>query len=125
MNDPRTNDERFDLAMRDRYRQAAQQLSPSALAQLRQARRATVAPGRALRHRYSWPLLGGAGALAATIFAVAFGLGLRDDALPNNETATAVMAAANAYGEPATPLEQDPDFYAWLGSADAELVAME
>ncbi|TKR34045.1 hypothetical protein FCE95_07190 [Luteimonas gilva] len=119
MNDIHDND-LFDAAMRARYRQAAGSVSPAARARLRQARR-EAATGEVRKRGFSWPLLFGG---AAAAFAVAFGLNLRQDALQEtNPAAPATVAAAAA--EPASALDQDPDFYAWLGSSDAELVAVE
>lgn len=124
MNDHRKSDDAFDQAMRGQYRQAARQLSPKTLARLRLSRQAATleAPQR---RGFSWPLLGGAGALAAAVFAIAFGLNLRDDALPAMDAAPPMVAISETETEPVSALDQDPDFYAWLGSADAELVAME
>lgn len=120
MNDTHDND-LFDAAMRARYRQAAGSVSQPARARLRRMRREAAA-GEVRKRGFSWQMLfGGA---AAAVFAVAFGLNLRQDALQEpNPAAPATMAAETA--EPASALDQDPDFYAWLGSSDAELVAVE
>lgn len=126
MNDIRPNDDTFDQAMRDRYRLATGSVSAATQSQLRQARQArhAAAIGDARKSRFSWPLL--LGGATAAVFAVAFGLGLHKQALlaPDATQPTPVATAA-AYEDPASALDQDPDFYAWLGSADAELVAME
>ena len=119
MNDKRHDDDLFDAAMRERYRLAAANVSAPSRARLRRSRQETAAGER--RRGLSWPLLfGGA---AAAVFAVAFGLSLRQDALPGADSAPAAVAAN--FEEPASALDQDPDFYAWLGSPDAELVAVE
>lgn len=119
MNDNHDND-LFDAAMRTRYRQAADSVSPAVRARLRQARR-EAATSEVRNRGFSWPLLfGGA---AAAVFAIAFGLNLRQDALRTADPSPAAVAADAA--EPASALDQDPDFYAWLGSSDAELVAVE
>ncbi|MCL1634430.1 hypothetical protein M2650_07265 [Luteimonas sp. SX5] len=122
MSDIRNKEDAFDAAMRERYRVAAGSTSVATRARLRQARHAAAA-GETRRHGFSWPLLfGGA---AAAVFAIAFGLGLRKEAaLPAPEIAASAASAADDY-ETASALEQDPDFYAWLGSPDAELVAVE
>jgi len=123
MNDIRPQEDAFDEAMRDRYRLATGHVSAATRAQLRQARHA-AAIGDARKPRFSWPLL--LGGATAAVFAVAFGLGLHKQALPAPDTApTTAVATAASYEESASALEQDPDFYAWLGSPDAELVAME
>ncbi len=119
MNDKQDND-LFDAAMRGRYRQAAASVSPATRARLRRIR-SEAALGGVRKRGFSWPLLfGGA---AAAVFAVAFGLNLRQDALQATDPSPAAVAAEAA--EPASTLDQDPDFYAWLGSSDAELVAVE
>ena len=121
MSDIRHNEDAFDATMRDSYRVATEQVSAATRARLRQARHA-AASGEARKHGYSWPLLfGGA---AAAVFAIAFGLGLREQALPP-DSAPPVVATTAGYEEAASALDQDPDFYAWLGSSDAELVAVE
>ncbi len=123
MNDIRSHDDAFDQAMRDRYRRASGSVSAATRSQLRQARHA-AAIGDTRRSRFSWPLLLG-GATAAA-FAIAFGLGLHEQMLlAPDTTQAATVATAAGYDDPALALDQDPDFYAWLGSADAELVAME
>lgn len=123
MNDKRHDDDLFDAAMRERYRLAAASVSAPNRARLRRARQEAAAGG--WRRGFSRPLLfGGA---AAAVFAIAFGLSLTQDWLPGPEDAardTFVVSAAD-YDEPASALDQDPDFYAWLGSPDAELVAVE
>ena len=120
MNDKHDND-LFDAAMRARYRQAAGSVSPATRARLRQARQDAVTDS-ARKRGFSWPLLfGGA---AAAVFAVAFGLNLRQDALQGTDPSAPATVVAD-YAEPASALDQDPDFYAWLGSSDAELVAVE
>ncbi|TWI02669.1 hypothetical protein IP90_01766 [Luteimonas cucumeris] len=124
MNDHRQSDDAFDQALRGQYRQATRQLSPNTLARLRQVRHAATL-GVPQRRGFAWPLLGGAGALAAAVFAIAFGLNLRNDTLPATDATPTAVAIGDAITEPASALDQDPDFYAWLGSADAELVAME
>lgn len=123
MNDIHKNDDDFDLAMRERYRLAADNLSAPTRTQLRRARHAAATDG-ARRRGFSWPLVfGGA---AAAVFAVAFGLNLRPEALQTPDVAVpATVATADNYEEAVSALDQDPDFYAWLGSSDAELVAME
>lgn len=123
MSDIRHNeDDAFDATMRDSYRQATTEISAATRTRLRQARHA-AASGEARKRGYSWPLLfGGA---AAAVFAVAFGLGLREQALPPGSAPPATVASTAGYDETASALDQDPDFYAWLGSSDAELVAVE
>lgn len=122
MSDIRHNEDAFDAAMRDSYRLATAQVSAATRARLRQARHA-AASGEVRKRGYSWPLLfGGA---AAAVFAIAFGLGLRQQALSPESAPPTTVAETASYDETASALDQDPDFYAWLGSSDAELVAVE
>lgn len=123
MSDLHKNEDAFDAAMRESYRTATDSTSMATRARLRQARHAAAAGG-ARRSGFSWPLL--IGGAAAAVFAVALGLGLRQQALPAPEAvAPSAVATADGYEDPASALDQDPDFYAWLGSSDAELVAAE
>lgn len=122
MSDIRHDEDAFDAAMRGRYRLATEEVSAATRARLRQARHA-AARGEARRPGFSWPLL--LGGATAAVFAVAFGLSLRQQVLPTGSAAPATAAANGSYEETASALDQDPDFYAWLGSSGAELVAME
>jgi hypothetical protein len=123
MNDIHQNDDAFDAAMRDRYQLAIGAVSAGTRARLRQVRN-TAATGTAHRHGWSWPLLLG-GAAAAAFVAATFGLALYRVALPGGDAAPSTVAAQAGYQEPVSALDEDPDFYAWLGSPDAELVAVE
>lgn len=121
MNDIRSNDDAFDQAMRDRYRLATVSVSAATRAQLRRRRHDAI--GDARKHRFSWPLL--LSGAAAAMFAIAFGLGLHKETLAPDTAPPPAVAAADSYEEAALALDQDPDFYAWLGSSGAELVAVE
>jgi hypothetical protein len=106
-----------DLHARQLHLQALANTSPPTLARLRQARHAATAAHE--RPRRPW-LAGGA---LAAVLALAVVVLPRDPA-----SAPAVVAgtvAAAAPGEPVVPLQEDPDFYLWLGSADASALAME
>ncbi|MEO6365633.1 MAG: hypothetical protein ABIO38_06265 [Luteimonas sp.] len=123
------NDDDFDRAMRGRYLVATQHLSPMTQARLRAGRHAAG-------HREHMPVRGWgmgavAGGLAAAVFAVAFGLNF--SARPQHDeisqtagpsgTSNMIATADDAPG--VTALDQDPEFYAWLASSDAQLMAME
>lgn len=120
--DPDANrDARFDAAMRARHADAVAHVPTHLRWQLRPAaaRMRTHAPPTP---RTSWrtgAMLAGA---LATLCAVAVGLGLRDAPAP---AAPVAVAAMDAPDSAVATLEQDPDFYAWLASEDADLVAME
>lgn len=114
-----------DAALRARYREATAQLSPRVRAQLSQRRLAALRgqPPAAAPHRLR---------LATAGFAVIGGLVLGLQLLPQSTRPPAAQSAATV-SAPASdrgivaglPLEQDPDFYAWLGSNDAPQLAME
>lgn len=112
-------DDRFDEAMRALHRSAVAQVSPQVRWQLRPASR----PAGGVAGRFAdWRVDMAFAGTAAAIFAVAVGLGLRD---PAGTGTVPVEAAPAASPAAAGVLDQDPDFYAWLASDDAELVAME
>ena len=115
--------DRFDAAVRQRHAESLHMLSPQVRAQLVQRRNA-AARGQAVQRGHGWRI--GASAFA-TLCALAIGLQLRPTALPG-EVAPANAAAASvaANGRAiSTMLDEDPEFYAWLASTDAQQVAME
>ncbi len=114
------HDDRFDAAMRNLHRGSLGQLSPQVRWRLKPA--APEAKG-GVAGRFGDFRIGPlwAGAFAA-MFAVAVGVGLWRNAGP---AAPAAAPAPVAVEDAATVLGEDPDFYAWLASADADLVAME
>lgn len=113
-------EDRFDAAMRALHQDALAHVSPRVHWKLRPATGAKSSrTGRAGGWRMGTALAG----VAAAMFALAVGISLWkpfDDASP----ATNTLAAASV-DDGATVLEQDPDFYAWLASDDADLLAME
>lgn len=117
------NEERHDpLERRARalHGMALDALSPRTRAQLHGRHRAVLAaPPRAARADWRW--------VAAPAFALALVLALPRPHDPAADRGTVPVAAiaANALDTPAAALEQDPEFYAWLGSADALALASE
>jgi hypothetical protein len=114
----------FDAQARAAHARSLDALSPRVHAQLHQRRRAALAAGNAdaapaLHRRHGWAWLG-APALA---LALAFGAPWRSA----HEPAPALPVAASVAASNAAPatLEQDPDFYLWLASADAVALASE
>ena len=113
----------IDAAIRAHHEAAVERISPRVRAQLAQRRHAALR-GEGLRRRH------GLRYLAAGVAALgALAIGLRFGTLPPQpvpatapSVATATSAAANGG---ATMLDEDPEFYAWLASNDAQLVAME
>ena len=122
------NTDNFDTHIRARHAAALAQLSPQVQAQLAQRRNAALRgtgiakPSRRLR-------------LAAAAFASVCALTLGMQFFPHSQptlspAATASVAiskqaitSATARGNAA--LEEDPDFYAWLGTSETRQLAME
>ncbi|MCY7353596.1 MAG: hypothetical protein LH470_00630 [Lysobacter sp.] len=122
------SDDTFDRAMRDRYREAVQHVSPATRSRLR-ANRHAAARGESMPVR-GWPLGAAFGGLAAVVFAITLGLnfnqGLQiDDAQPAPQAASDMLATVADDLPLVTALDQDPDFYVWLASSDAQLMATE
>jgi hypothetical protein len=113
-------EDRFDAAMRALHQDALVHVSPQVRWKLRPATGAKSSrTSRAGTWRVSTVLAG----VAAAMFALALGVSLwkpLDDPSPTTNT----LAAASV-DDGTTVLEQDPDFYAWLASDDADLLAME
>ncbi|WP_368562821.1 hypothetical protein [Pseudoxanthomonas sp. UTMC 1351] len=121
---------RFDQQARLWHNAALKELSPAMLARLRAARHAAQADARPPRglHGYGrW--------IAATAFTavLAVGIGVRllpwgENPLPGEMPAAPVAsngdASTNEYST-TNVLDEDPDLYLWLASADAPPLAME
>jgi hypothetical protein len=120
---PQDHDARFDAAMRALHRDALDQLTPAVRWRLKPARPAlprSAAEPRGARMAPLW-----AGGVAA-VCALAVGVGLWRSADPVAPAAPAAQLVMEELDEDAaTVLGEDPDFYAWLASDDADLVAME
>nr|WP_298149982.1 hypothetical protein [uncultured Pseudoxanthomonas sp.] len=127
---PRTHDDGgFDAQARNLHRASLAQMSPQTLARLRaarhEARRAAPASGGARPWRW----------ITATAFSAVLAVGVGLQFLPQAPTASspgattpAPLAATDggALDETAAgTLEEDPDLYLWLASADAQPLAME
>ncbi len=115
--------DRFDAAVRQRHAESLHMLSPQLRAQLVQRRNA-AARGQAL-HPGNGARIGAAA--FATLCALAIGLQLRPTELPGQAAPGDARIASGALnGRPiSTMLDEDPEFYAWLASSDAQQVAME
>lgn len=124
---PASLDDAFDVAMRERHRQAADAVSPRVALQLQVRRRAALADKASLRtatRRSRWGVRAVAGASFAALIAVAMGIGLpRDAVVPTGQSTMAATSAAN--DDLDTILDENPDFYVWLASSDANTLAME
>ncbi|TCT23521.1 hypothetical protein [Thermomonas haemolytica] len=119
----------FDASVRARHAEALQRLSPRVQAQLAQRRNAALRgqPAAARRaHRLHFAAAG-----FATLCALALGLHFQPGpseapgALPPAVTTAATAPTHKTTRAPSTLLDEDPEFYAWLGSSDARRVAME
>lgn len=119
MND-QPNDTGFDNALRRHHATAVERLSPRIRAQLAQRRNAAlrgerVRPAHGMRY---------AAAGFAAICALAIGLQFGLMPSPTSPAASTGVASASSTSD-ATMLDEDPEFYAWLASADAQQIAME
>lgn len=114
------SDARFDEAVRRTHAVAVDRLSPRVRAQLAQRRNA------ALRGERIPPARGGlryAAAGFATLCALA--IGLQFGLMPARVGPAAAGPASATTATDTTMLDEDPEFYAWLASADAQQIAME
>ena len=112
-------DARFDDALRGHHAASLEQLSPRTRAQLAQRRNGAlrgerVAPVHGMRYAAGF----------AAICALAIGLQFGMLPTPGNSAAASIASATTGSSD-ATMLDEDPEFYAWLASADAQLVAKE
>ena len=123
MNIPDPDHRGFDQAIRAVHADALAHVSAATMAQLHRRRHAALAPARAPRR---WPLAA-AGFASLLVVALGVGFALRPGDAPAPARATVASTAAENSGleEVITDLDQNPDFYVWLASGDADLLAME
>lgn len=115
--------ERFDATLRAHHAAALGHLSPRVQAQLAQRRNVALrGEARAGAGRPQRVRLAVAG--FAAVFALALGLRFAPQSTEGAPVAPRVTASTQ-YASGNAALEEDPDFYAWLGSSDAPLLAME
>ena len=113
-------DARFDHALRQHHATAAERLSPRTRAQLAQRRNA------ALRGERVAPAYGMRYAAAGFAAICALAIGLQFGIMPaSRNPAAAGIASATTSSTDTTMLDEDPEFYAWLASSDAQQIAME
>ncbi|MGJ4804525.1 hypothetical protein [Luteimonas sp. SDU82] len=118
----------FDQAARAAHSNALAHVSASTMAQLHRRRHAALStvPARGLKWRLP-------AAAFASVLVVAVGLGVGLNWSGDTPQAPAVPTPALAAAPVAEPgieavlddLDQAPDFYVWLASGDADLIAME
>lgn len=116
--DPHAFDERAGAT----HQAALRSLSPHVRAQLQRRTRLALAGGRptaAMRLRWGWV------AAPALALAVAFALPWPEAHDAGTAAPPTVAGGTAPAAELAAPLEQDPDFYLWLASADAVALARD
>lgn len=116
----------FDDAMRRRHAAAVAHVSAATQAQLHQRRRAALASPRIAAtglRRYGWA--GAASCALLLALALASPTWRQAGVSPVAAPPVAVAPTATDDGDPDDVLDENPDFYLWLGSADAQSLAME
>ena len=122
-----------DACARRAHDGALAQLSPDTLARLREARREATAHASPRRPALA-PWLAGGALASALVLAVVMHPGLlaplpaagtTTATVPVDGTAADAAFAAAADPDVAGPLQEDPGFYVWLESVDANALAME
>ncbi|TYT23145.1 hypothetical protein FZO89_18070 [Luteimonas viscosa] len=125
MNNDDRDQDRLDQALRARYAEAVSQVSGATMAQLHRRRHAALADAPARGSRWRLPAAAFA-SLMVVAGALGIGLHLSGDAPPAAvESPVAVAADATGIEGALDELDQNPDFYVWLASGDADLLAME
>ncbi|HQX92481.1 MAG TPA: hypothetical protein PL007_00520 [Thermomonas sp.] len=123
------NTDNFDTHLRARHAAALAQLSPQVQAQLAQRRNAALRGNGIAKSGHRLRL---AAAAFASVCALTVGVQFFPQSQPTLSPATtaavaitkqATTASATARGNAA--LEEDPDFYAWLGASETRQLAME
>jgi len=123
------NTDNFDTHLRARHAAALAQLSPQVQAQLAQRRNAALRGNGIAKSGHRLRL---AAAALASVCALTVGVQFFPQSQPTLSPATtaavaitkqATTASATARGNAA--LEEDPDFYAWLGASETRQLAME
>lgn len=120
--DATSRDDRFDTAMRGLHRSALANLSPQVHWRLKPAERA---PQGGVAGWFFGRWSPGQRVAGAGVAALAIALGMAVWPAADQVTPGGPAPAIATADDGAGVLEQDPDFYAWLVSDDAALVAME
>jgi len=113
------HDAAFDARLRAHHEASLERLSPRVQAQLAQRRHAALRGSPAAR-RTGHLRFAAAGFAALCALAIGLQFGTISPTLP----APAAVVTTNTTGT-TTMLDEDPEFYAWLASSDAQQVAME
>lgn len=115
-----SREERFDAAMRALHQDALAHVSTQVRWKLRPA---AGAGARRTDRAGAWRMRAALAGVAAAMFTLALGVWLWTPVEIANPAPGTL--ASTSPGDGATVLEQDPDFYAWLASDDADLLAVE
>lgn len=110
----------FERALRERHAEAVARISPQMRAQLAQRRHAALRGGAAIRARPGLRPLAVGLAMAGVV-----AMGLRWMSPTEVALPASGIAAAAPQQAPHTILDEDPEFYTWLASADGQLLALE
>lgn len=118
MSDIHDNDA-FDRRAKQLHATALASISPQTLAKLRAARQVAAQPARP-GHAWRW--------IAATAFSAVFAVAIGVQFVPRTSTPVAPaqpVASASATSDYSTSLDENPDLYVWLASAEGQRLASE
>lgn len=124
MTSPDMRHDGVDRVARTAHAQALAQVSPATMAQLHRRRHAALQGGAARTPRWRLPAAAFASLLVAAV-GLGFVLQTGREAAPAQPPAIAALPADTGLEEALDDLDQNPDFYVWLASGDAQLLAME
>ncbi len=117
----------FDETMRRLHMQAASHVTAGTMAELHRRRHAALAGAPASKRLFGWPLAAAFTTVVAV--AIALGIGLQDPVDDTRPDATPQVATLDTttdeFDDTLAPLDENPDFFVWLASSDATLLAME
>ena len=118
------DNETLDRRLRAAHAESIARISAPTMAQLHQRRHQALA-GKGVS-RFGWQLPAAFAAVLAVAVGLGLGLGVMDEpAIGATEPALVANEGANTLEDALEGLDQNPDFYAWLASSDADLLAME
>ena len=120
MSDTYDNDT-IDRHAKQLHAAALAHVSPQTLAKLRSARHATAQPAHS-RHGWRWIVATACSAVLAVAIGVQF---LPRTSKPIAPVQPVVAAGAAAASDYSTSLDENPDLYVWLASADGQRLASE
>ena len=121
-----TDHDTFDDAMRHLHAQAVSQVSAGTTAELHRRRHAALQTASRRRGPFGWPAAAAFASVLGVALALGFALKREAPQAPAQVASTDVATTTDedldaSYGT----LDENPDFYLWLASSDATLLAME